>query len=201
MPGSFSGSRSFTQIIDGLSFNNSDSVVAAGSVGANEALAAAPTGVLTVRTNGTDGSLTMAGGHGITTGARLDIYWSGGSCRGATVGTVATNVVPFTGATGTALPIATTAITAMVPAEVAGTVTGNNAVMIGGAGDAAFTVVWADGSNVEKHFVVKTAAGAGVWETGDDATNPLSGDTPTKMFLSHGSSAATVNVRAKVLYN
>lgn len=200
MPGALVASRSKTQTIDGLSFQDADSLVAVDVVKASETLAAAATGVLTIRTNGTDGSLTMTTGHGITTGARLDIYWSGGSCRGALVGTVATNVVPFTAATGTALPAAATAITAMVPSEKVFNVVGNNCTAIGGGGDAAFTVVWADGSNVEKHFVVRTGAGGAQWQTGDDATNPLAGDTPTKVFLSHGSPAQAVNVRAACLY-
>lgn len=201
MAGAITASRNFTQIIDGAAFNNSDSTTGDTATKASTTLSAAPTGTLSTRTSNTAGTLTMATGHGITTGARLDIYWSGGSCRGATVGTVATNSVPFTGATGTVLPAQDTAITAMVPDEEVFNVVGNNAVVVAAAGDAAFTVVFADGSNVEKHYVVKTAAGAGVWFSGDDATNPLSGDTVTKVFLSHGSSAGSVNVRATVLVN
>ncbi len=201
MPGGLSASRNFTQIIDGAAFNNSDSLTADTATKASENLAAAATGTLSTRTSNTAGTLTMATGHGITTGVRLDIYWSGASCRGATVGTVSVNSVPFTGATGTVLPAQDTVITAMVPDEEVFNVVGNNAVCIAAAGDAAFTVVFADGSNVEKHFVVKAAAGGSVWFTGDDATNPLSGDTTTKVFLSHGSSAGTNNVRATCLVN
>lgn len=201
MPGAFNASRNFTQNVDGLAFGNADSLTAAASLGANESLPAAPTGVLTIRTSGTAGTLTMdSAGHGITTGARLDIYWAGGSCRGALVGTVAGTSVPFTAAVGTALPASSTAITAAVPTAVVLVAVGNNCVVIAAAGDAAFTVVFADGSNVEQLAVVKTAAGGYCWFTGD-GTNPLAGLTTAKVFLSHGSAAGPQGVRAKVLYN
>ncbi len=200
MPGALSASRNFTQLIDGAAFNNSDSTTAASAEKTSQNLAAAKTGVLTIRTNGTDGSLTMDTGHGITTGQRLDIYWSGGSCRGATVGTVATNVVPFTGATGTALPSAATAITAMVPDQQVFNLVGNSTTVLGAGGDAAFTVVFADSGGSELFAVVKTGNGAYVWFTGD-TTNPIAGVTVAKVFLSHGSSSGTINVRATGLFD
>jgi hypothetical protein len=87
----------------------------------NEILSAGATGVLTTRTDAHTGTLTMNPGHGITTGQRLDIYWtlSGISyvMRNCLVGTVSGNSVPFTNVNslGDALPIATTPIIASVP--------------------------------------------------------------------------------------
>lgn len=77
-------------------------------------LPAAKSGTLSTRTSDTAGTLTMTAGHGLTDGQIIDIYWSGGVCYGATIGTVSTNSVPFTGASGDVLPAESTAITAAV---------------------------------------------------------------------------------------
>lgn len=73
---------------------------------------AAEAGSLTTRTSDTAGTITMDdAGHSIQTGDVIDIYWSGGVAYGATVGTVSGTSVPFTGASGDALPAASTAVT------------------------------------------------------------------------------------------
>jgi hypothetical protein len=144
------------------------------------------TSVLTVRTDDTSGSLTMdAGGHGITTGSRVDLYWDGGRCYGATVGTVATNVIPITDvAGGDVLPAQATAI------------------KVGKCVEAPFGLVGANisglvGTSLVEGYIVAADAGADVavfeleagkvsiWEPTDAAANPLAGDTPTKAFFSH----------------
>lgn len=191
---SVDASRYLTQIVAGMAFNNSDSYTADNAVIANDSLAAAKTGTLTTRTSNTAGTLTMTTGHGITTGQRLDIYWSGGSCYGATVGTVATNSVPFTGASGTVLPAQDTAITAMVPSLETFDLVGDDCVVLAAGGDAACTILFVNGGTVHL-AVVKTSAGAYVWFTGD-TTNPIAGDTVTDVYLSHGSSSGTISVRA-----
>ena len=62
-------------------------------------------GTLTTRTDVNTGQITMAsGGHGITTGANVDIYWDGGVQYNATVGTVVGTTVPFDGGEGDDLP-------------------------------------------------------------------------------------------------
>lgn len=80
----------------------------------NESIAAAKTGQLTTRTNNSDGTLTMSGGHGITDADVLDLYWSGGRRYNVVVGTVATNSVPISGGSGDNLPTNLTNITAQV---------------------------------------------------------------------------------------
>ena len=63
------------------------------------------------RTNDTTGTLTLSTGHGITTGAIINITWSGGSRQYVTVGTVSTNSVPISAGIGNPLPAANTVIT------------------------------------------------------------------------------------------
>lgn len=166
-------------------------------------VAPAKAGTLATRTNGTDGSLTMANGHGITTGARLDIYWAGGSCYGATVGSVSGNTVPFTGAAGDALPSASTAITAMVPTSEPVTLTGNNAVAIGANCPAGGRVVFAASNNSAIYAVPERSATnpSYVWVSTDGGTNPLAGGSVAKVFLSHGSTTLTPTMTGAVQFS
>lgn len=94
----------------GLNFPSRNTVTADGALVKSVTLAAAKIGQLTTRTDSNTGILTMASGHGITTAARLDLYWTGGSRRGITVGTVSGDSVPISGGAGYVLPTAATAV-------------------------------------------------------------------------------------------
>ena len=97
--------------------NSSKSAKASGVIDLSSAIPAAKAGTLTVRTNNTDGSLTMAPGHGIVTADKATIFWPGGIRYNVTIGTVAGDVVPFVGATGGGgdnLPPAAAAVTVAV---------------------------------------------------------------------------------------
>jgi hypothetical protein len=77
-------------------------------------LPVAEAGQLTTRSSDTAGTITMDdAGHGITTGEIIDIYDPAGGTvsYGATVGTVAGDSVPFTGASGDVLPANLTNVT------------------------------------------------------------------------------------------
>lgn len=101
-----------------------------GSIALEDTLSAAKSGTLTTRTDNNTGTLTMANGHGITTGQIIDIYWSGGVQRTVTVGTVATNEVPIDGGIGDNLPADETAITAVVQKAINLAIDGDNADII-----------------------------------------------------------------------
>jgi len=67
---------------------------------------------LTTRTNATSGTITAPSGHGITTGATIDVYWmevistynTARIRRSVTVGTVSGTSIPFSGGAGDDLP-------------------------------------------------------------------------------------------------
>jgi hypothetical protein len=186
--------------VEGRTYTRATTVAADGiTLKEKTALAAAKIGSLTTRTDNDTGTLTMAASHGITTGARLDIYWEEGGVkghrRGVTVGTVATNSVPIDGGAGDNLPTNLTAVTACVPSEEEFLVTGNNAQFIAAKSSRRGIIVFADVSDVEKHYVateLEASTGGGYqWFTGNGVTNPLSGDTVTKVFFSNGDSAGT----------
>lgn len=165
-------------------------------------VSAAKTGTLTTRSSGTAGTLTMSGGHGFTDGQRLDIYWSTGSCRGATIGTVATNSVPFTGASGDALPSADTAITAIVPTSEPIVFTGDNAVALAASCPVGGTVVFAASNNSEIYAKVLTSTvTTWTWVSADGGTNPVASGSVAKVFLSHGSSTAASTLTGLTMYS
>lgn len=196
--------------VDGRTYTRATTVAADGiTLKEKTALAAAKTGQLTTRTSSSVGTLTMDSGHGFTTGARLDIYWTEGGVkghrRGVTIGTVATNSVPFSGGTGDNLPTNLTAVTAQIPAEEEFLVTGNNAQYILAKSSRRGLVVFADASDVELAAVtteLEGSTGGGYqWYTGNGVTNPLAGDTVAKVFFSNGDSAGTNAMVATVGVN
>lgn len=170
-------------------------------------LAAAKAGSLTTRTDNDTGTLTMATGHGITTGQRLDVYWFNsdgtiaGRRYGMTVGTVSGDSVPIDGGGGDNLPVAATAITAMVPDEETIALTGNNAMAIVAKCPIGGTVVFATSGNATILAITLTAANTVyIWASGE-ATNPFAGQTVAKVFLSHGSSSVSSTLTGLVQYN
>lgn len=166
-------------------------------------VAAAKVGQLTTRSDANTGELTMSPGHGITTGARLDIYWSGGKRRGVTVGTVATNAVPFDLGSGDNLPTNNTAITAMMPTEEDFVCTGDNVSLIAVYSDVAGQIVFCEADDTEgKAYAVGGAVGgeqSAFWTAARDPVNPLASKSITKVYFSHGDSTTSANMRAAVL--
>lgn len=187
----------------GYQFPNRETVSADGSIIKTTSVAAAKTGTLTTRTDANTGELTMAASHGITTGARLDLYWDGGSRRGITVGTVATNAVPIDLGSGDDLPADETVITAMVPTEEAFTVSGSTVTAIALFSDVAGQIVFcaSDETEIKAYSVGDVSGGAQsmIWTAGRDADNPVTGGAITKVYFSHGSSTETATMRAIVL--
>lgn len=113
---SISYSRSLTVLIDNQQARTSYTLNTNGIVQQNPTVAAPKTGTLTTYTDANTATLTMSASHGITTGAKFDLYWAGGYRYNCTAGTVSGNTVPFTGGTGSAIPtVIGTAVSAMVP--------------------------------------------------------------------------------------
>jgi len=191
--------------LGGNSAASQSTVTADGLAGTTATVGPAKTGQLTARTDADTGTLTMTGGHGITTGVRLDVYWEGGSRRGMTVGTVATNSVPIDAGAGDDLPANLTSITACVPHEEAVAVVGDDVVAIEYYASRRGTIVVADGSDAE---ITATIDGLGngnersqLWFETRDPANPVASETVAKVFFSCGDSAQAADLRAQFLYN
>lgn len=77
--------------------------------GLQPSLPAGTAGTLTTRTSNTAGVVTVAA-HTLIVGDKVDIFWSGGQCYGANVDAQTGTTVTFSGAAGTVLPAASTAV-------------------------------------------------------------------------------------------
>jgi len=179
-------------VVLGETITFSNTVTGYAAVTRDEPYGAAKTGTLTTRSSGTAGTLTMESGHGITTSAKIDIYWDGGVAYKATVGTVSGTSVPFTLANGDALPAAATAVTAMVPNTETFVVA--YASMVGllvGCGGVPMVARFLDGSDADICTVVVNPGTAQfVWGTGTNGSNPITSNA-AKVCVTHGSSAGT----------
>lgn len=168
-----------------------------------ESIPAAQPGSLTTRTNNTAGTLTMTNAnHGITTGQRLDLYWTGGQAYGAVAGTVSGTSVPIASvAGGSALPAANTAINVGLCQQVLVACTGNNL--------SAKLEALPTGSN--GYYVFDSSAPADLladyvvggimssWFTGNGVTNPLAAVTVASVWMSHNNTAGSQTMQCALL--
>lgn len=192
--------------VDGVTATQATTVVADGVTRIDKTgdnvLAAAKTGALTTRTDDDTGELTMDSGHGITTGARLDVYWDGGARYGMTVGTVATNAVPIDGGAGDNLPADETDITAFVPIQEEMLVTGNNAQFAFAKSSKRGIVVWTTSAPANVKAVVDelegTSGGGYQWFTGNGVTNPFAAAAVARVYFSNGDSSGTNSMVAGI---
>lgn len=177
-----------------------------GSIALEDTLSAAKSGTLTTRTDNNTGTLTMAGGHGITDGQIIDIYWSGGVQRTVTVGTVSTNSVPIDGGIGDNLPIATTAITAVVQKAINLAIDGDNADIIAivletvdktlrTAANVQFLDAAAD-VIAEIDLVTNVPQ---VWDIEGGSANPFAGDPITNLKASQASTSTSETWTLKIV--
>lgn len=184
--------------IDGTTVLTQDTITSDNKVGSSPAsVPIAKEGALTTRTSDTVGTLTMDASHGITTGVLIDIFWSGGSRYGVTVGTVATNEVPITSGTGDALPADETDITAMLSLanQENFVLDGDDAVCIVLKSNVPSYVrfIASDGTTV--HLTVELEADDStttkyvyLWD--GTGTNPLAGVDVSFIGFTHGSTTA-----------
>lgn len=196
--------------VDGVASTLNTTVVADGvsridKTGDN-VLAAAKIGQLTTRTDNDTGELTMAASHGITTGARLDVFWEEAGVKGArygmVVGTVATNQVPIDGGAGDNLPTNLTAVTAFVPIQEEMLVTGNNAQFAFAKGNKRGIIVWTTSAPATVKAVVDELEGDNgggyQWYTGNGITNPFAAAAVARVYFSNGDSSGTNSMVAGI---
>lgn len=167
-------------------------------------LPVAKTGTLSTRTDDETGTLTMADGHGITTGQIIDVYWSGGARYGITVGTVSSNSVPIgadDSGTGDVLPAQSTAITAAVQVAANTYVDGDNLSML------AICLETTEGTDGKGHCDFQEADDTSianielvgntpkVFDIAGGQTNPFTGDPIFELKASNGSSSAAATLK------
>lgn len=169
------------------------------------AVAAAFTGTLTTRTDNTTGTLTMgSSGHGITTSAIFDLYWSGGSQYNITAGTVSGTSIPFSLGSGDNLPTAASTISATVRTANTTSITGNNVTgllvsgaIIGSDWYGRVTYAQANGTLITSYVLTPTAP-TQEWDLG---SNPFSGVTVGKVYFSQGNIDTTRTLVSNLLFS
>jgi hypothetical protein len=188
--------------IGGLSFAISTTVSSDVSNTFSMSIAAAKTGTLTTRTDDNTGTITGEASHGVSTGNRLDVFWSGGARVGMTVGTVSGTSIPVDGGSGDVLPSAATALTICVPTEQNFDVTGDDVSSIFISCPLGGAVTFTDDSNVYiYHRAPTSTTKTYVWVEADGGTNPLAGGAVGKAYLSNQSSSAAATISGGVQYD
>lgn len=167
-------------------------------------VAAAKTGTLSTRTDDNTGVVAAASGHGASTGNKIDLFWDGGS-RLAMDATVSGDNITLDGGSGDVLPAAATAVTLMrhlagasetiifTPADLKALVA---YVPVQGA----IHFYESDGTT----YISSLQLDAGVAYTFIDGVvgdNPLTGESPAVVKMTHGDSTASRPVQAYVLHN
>ena len=193
----------------GIKSNSDD----AAEVASPASVLAAQPGTLTTRTGNTAGTLTMTNaGHGIITGQRFDLYWTGGSCFGVIAGTVAGTSIPFTVVQGgDVLPAAATAIIAGISERVPFELTGDNiSALVCSRATAAVRCyfVFLEALGILALAVLNQSGRVYVWDGTDKSTgpvgsgpvgsagisavivNPLANTNPDYVWVSHADTAA-----------
>lgn len=191
-------------VIDGETYQQNVNTSADGELTQTPSVPAAKTGALTTRTDANTGTLTMDTGHGITTGAKISIFWTGGSRSNVTVGTVSGDSVPFDLGSGDDLPADETDVTAMVGVERTFAVEGDDIVSLGSFCPVSGWVEYLDGSDAVllAEQILPNLGNGKVWTAGVTHTgaNPLAGDTVAKVRFTHDDSTQAQTMRAAVAY-
>lgn len=180
--------------IDSMIFNETRAVTADQvACKIEKSIPGAKSGSLTTRTDDTTGTLTMVTGHGLTTGAKVSLFWAGGRRYNVTLGTVATDSVPITNSgAGDNLPTQGTAIRVCVEVEFSTDIVGDRLRAYAFFAPKRGTVQLVAGTTVEK---VEDTVGDNQeqdWTYGGTEVNPIVGDTITKVRLSHEDTSAQI---------
>lgn len=176
--------------LDGQEYPNLTAVLGDGILKRIVTVPAAKVGQLTTRTDADTGVLTMAGGHGLQQGDRLDVYWgSFFGRRGMTITNVDTNLVSVDGGAGDDLPTNLTAITAAVPVQETFACDGDDVVALLLWGDQRGTIVIVDDQDAELYALpigsTTNVGRSAIWHAGRDPVNPLDGAALATAYFSH----------------
>ncbi len=160
-------------------------------------------GTLTTRDDNNTGTITMGdAGHGITTGAKVDVYWNGGVQYNVTVGTVVGSSVPIDLGVGDNLPTASTALVVSVRSQVNLDIDGDNLVLLAikqkfnsNTIESDSHIDFQDSGSAQVAEVDLEANGPQVWDIAGGSANPFTGNPITKAFASNGSTTEVATLQ------
>lgn len=197
-----SGTMGITGNMAGSAASCTYTRTASGGINQNTSLAAAKVGALTTRTSDTAGTLTMVAGHGITDGQVIAIFHPTTGCSySATVGTVATNSVPFTGAAGDVLPADESAVTVQVMTVLDCDFDGDKLELLMAKFTGRGVILFEDATPTVLH-AQEIAAGEAYYFIDDTLqANPLTGNPVDRIRIASGDSTAANAFSFGCLYN
>ncbi len=152
------------------------------------------------KTDDTDGVAAMAGGHGLETGDRIDVFWNGGRHYNMTA-TVAGNNVTLAGGGGDALPASATAVVVAKHEVVDAAFDPDNMTVLLISTDRRASVVFVDAGNNVLLALDLPAGGCCLWWTNSGISRPMSGNPVAEIWVANGETAAAANVTVAVLYD
>ena len=189
--------------LGGVSFPESRTITGDGQIVHDVSVAAAQEGELTTRSSASVGTITMDdSAHTITTGIRVNLFWTGGARRDVVVGTVAGASVPFTAGLGDDLPIATTELVISIPTELDISVDGDNVDLAIAylAKEGTVEFIDTDASEQEIAAWQLGAAIVKMWHDEDGDANPFVGVNIGRVYISHKDTTAAI-ARLGIVYN
>lgn len=175
-------------------FSESRTVTGADATIVEASIPAATAGTLTTRTSDTAGIITVTS-HSFSVNDIIDIYWSDGSCRTATISAEDTTTLTFSGALGTVLPAQDDAVTCneqvVLPFNLVGADCTALVVFTAQKG----TIILKDAGGEELVLNLATGGTVYAWWTGNGVTNPITGDTIITVTFSHDYITAAAAMR------
>lgn len=192
--------------IGGVNFAEARTVSAESAIVNVVNVPAAQAGSLTTRSSDTAGQITVAdSGHTITTGARLDLYWTvagvPGMRRGVVAGTVSGSVVPISGGSGDVLPASSTTINVALPVQVGFNILGDDVVGIAAYSPVRGQVVLVEDSDVEALAILLAEKEAYIYNSDSAKVSPVDDAALVAAYLSHGDVVAARDVQLGILFN
>lgn len=171
--------------IDGFSYKNDVTIETDGRVSMAPSVPSLvpKAGTITTRSDNDTGVATLSGGHGLTTGDKVDVYWNGGSRRNMAC-TVSVNAVTIDGGSGDNLPVLSTAVQLVIPQQENFALVGDDMQGLVLYSPVRGCITLLDGSGGVLYSVELDANETIPWITGD-GTNPVAGDTVAKIKFSH----------------
>jgi hypothetical protein len=178
-----------------------------GAIGYSVSLPLAQAGTLTTRSDDDTGTITMgSGSHTITTGAVVDVYWSGGVQYGVTVGTVSTTSVPIDSGDGDVLPATSTAVTVVPQTTINTAIDGDNckilAIMVETTDKSlrqSAHIQLLDVSAAEIAEIDLVTNVAQVWDIEGGSANPFTGNPITSSKASTGGATSGETYTLKII--
>jgi len=164
-------------IVAGLSMSSSLSKTTDGAITQEVSLVAGMAGTLTTKASDTAGTVTVTATPTMSNSDTVNLFWSGGSAYGATVGTISSMAIPFTGASGDSMPDQDTVITIAKVTNINLDVVGNDIDLNSANCTVAGHLNYKTAEPADIAQVTLYANKAYLWEDKNGVTNPLAGET------------------------